>query len=162
MSDLGSIGTLSNVGHKGYGYFPYGGLYLHGVMIQSRIVHVTNALRDDAIGNPVGPSQRQDGSGILGPDGMAILWPIHEAGTRTFNIDVKYIPDIAPRPRIIAKANPEVGLLTELIDEAASSASWQTLTVSFSAIAVGVVEVWREVPSGYQDARTWWDNARTE
>lgn len=162
MADKGNVGTLSQIGHKAYGYFPYGGLYLHGVMIQTRVVHVVNAARDDVIGNPVGPSQRQDGSGIIGPDRNAILWPIHEVGTRTFNIDVKYTPDVSPRPRIIAKANPEVGLLADLVDEAVSSAGWQTLTVSFSALAVGIVEVWREVPSGYADARTWWDNVRVE
>lgn len=162
MADLGAIGTKSRIGEKGSSRFPYGGLYLHGVMVIGRMVHFTSAVRDDVEGNP-GPSQRVTGSGMLGyQDGQVMYWYIAGEGLRSFQIDVKFTPNTAPRPRIIAKANPDVGLMADLMVEAVSGTGWQTLLAQFTATkAPGIVEVYREMPSGYMDAVTYWDNLRT-
>jgi hypothetical protein len=111
--------------------------------------------RDDSDGTPAPPCEKQIGPGI----DRRILWPVDPGSPpaeRTFSIYVRH-PGIAPYPRIIVKANPEVGLNADIIVTAAATTAWQELTASFTPRRKGVVEVWREVPAPVQNAYAKWD-----
>lgn len=120
--------------------------------------------RDDEVGNPSPPSQRQTRPGIF-----TSLMPV-TAGARTISVDVKLVsPDpnnnspataLLPFPRITVRANPEVGLHADVVFSAVATYEWQTLTASFVATAPGVVELWREKRCLRMDDVMYWDNLR--
>jgi hypothetical protein len=111
--------------------------------------------RDDVEGKVTPPSQRQGRPGVL----RDVRWPV-QAGARTISIDVKAPAgsgtDLA---RLIVKANPEVGLGTDLVGIAPVGTGWVTIgPLSFTATAIGVLEVWRERRDDMMDAELYWDN----
>lgn len=69
-------------------------------------------------------------------------WPV-SSGARTLSVSVKYRPDngLGNRPKLIVKANPDVGVSSDVITEATSGAnSWSTIgPVSITASANGVL-----------------------
>jgi hypothetical protein len=116
-----------------------------------------NSGRDDAIGNPLPPGQKQGRPGIL----TGLLIPI-TAGARQIFIDVLQEVDVGVglRPRMTLKANADVGLHSDLVVDAAAGVAWQTLTAAFTATGTGAVEVWREKRYQGMDDAIWWDNLR--
>lgn len=130
--------------------------------------------RDDATGNPT-PAQRQINKGLLA--GWLAKCVV---GLNTWAIDVRFEAGNGPYPRLIAKADPTLGLYADAIATAVAPTSidtrtgidgstqgfrrggyaWQTLSVSFTLSAAGVVELWREKRSDGMDM-VWWDNARS-
>lgn len=112
--------------------------------------------RDDAVGNPLPPSQKQSRPGVL----KRLLIPV-TAGARTISVDVLIADErvaVGPFPRLVVKAGQEAGLHADVVATAAGISGWQTLTCSFTANRAGVVEVWREQPSFSFQRDVWWDN----
>jgi hypothetical protein len=109
-------------------------------------------VRDNALGTPTPPSQRQAVVGII----KDIFWPV-EAGARSISISCRYTGSGTP-PRLIVKANGPVGLTADLTGSPSSSGSFVTIgPLTFTAIAAGVIHVWRERREyGTQDVN--WDN----
>jgi len=95
--------------------------------------------RDDSDGYLSPPCQRQMRAGTL----KDIYWPV-EPGTRTFKIMVRH-GGHEPAPRVIVKANPEVGVLNDVE------------TVQVTVTVKGVLNVWREVRAQDQSAYAKWD-----
>jgi hypothetical protein len=100
-----------------------------------------NSGRDDLVGTPLPPSQKQAAKSIL----KGIRWPV-TAGAHSFSIDCKYTPNTTPRPRIILRANSAVGIPADIVVDAPAGTGWVTLTANITALASGVVEIWREFP----------------
>lgn len=114
--------------------------------------------RDDTVGNTTPPSQRQGAVGIL----RHLLIPV-TPGVRAITVDVLFsapgsVNRPSPFPRMTVKANPEVGLHADVVAQAVDSETWQALSATFTATAVGVVEVWREKRCIGMDDTVWWDN----
>jgi hypothetical protein len=99
--------------------------------------------------NPVVDSAIDSGVGNPGPSfkirRRTVPWqsfrlPV-QIGNRTISVDVRQPVSTADRPKLIVKRNPAVGLNADLVATATSATNWQTLSVSFTATAVGGVEV---------------------
>lgn len=117
----------------------------------------------NAQGNPTPPSQQQ---GIVG---YYTSYVIVQAGTWTVTIDAlvldqdsDYEPTslsvFAPFPRLTIKANPDVGLLADVVADGIQVAGWQTLTATFTVTATGAVEVRREKRGIGMADSVFWDN----
>lgn len=154
MANLGSIGVDSSQARLGQPQGPpgpantriMGELYLFGLS------------KDAVDGNPSPPCQK-----VLGPHRRAFLWPV-AAGARTISVDVKYSPDngAGQRPRLVIRANSEVGLAADISTEAPSDAggTWVTIgPVSVTPSGIGVLEVELQLDPALQTTQvTRWDN----
>lgn len=88
---------------------------------------------DAIVGNPA-PSFRNQGG----------AWSVRlavKSGARTVSVDVRQPQVSAIRPRLRVRANPAIGLATDLEAVAGASTDWQTISVSFTATANGGVLV---------------------
>lgn len=111
------------------------------------------AVRDDADGAVSPPCEFQWRRGLL----RTILWRV-APGSRTFKIWCRHSGH-APRPRVVVKADPRIGVMADVVVEATASLAWQEITVGPLTIAVaGVLEVWREVRAVEQGAYAKWDD----
>ncbi len=108
--------------------------------------------RDDTDGHPDPPCERQVRRGVL----KTILWPV-DPGVKTFSIWVRHSGH-SPYPRVIVKANPEVGVLSDQEAVAGASTDWQQLSVTVTVTAAGALQVWREVRAQEQNAYAKWDD----
>lgn len=81
-----------------------------------------------------------------------------KAGARTVSVDVRQPQATAIRPRLRVRANPSIGLMSDLEAVAGASTDWQTLSVSFTATANGGVRVELVNEDGANPC--WFDNLR--
>lgn len=139
LGQVQSVPALSNVRLQGQ-------LYLAGLT------------KDSNDGNPSAPCMK-----ITGPHRRTFLWPV-TSGTRTISVDVKYSPDngAGHRPKMIIKANAEVGITTDTTTEAPSDAgnTWVTIgPITINPNATGVIEVELYLAPELQTQQvTRWDN----
>lgn len=111
------------------------------------------AARDDTRGKTAVPSLRMTRAGRF-----EFLWPV-EAGARSISVQALQVTPSTPRPQLIVKANPAVGLAADLVATASAGASWVTVgPVSFTAAAAGTlrVELWCLAPG--TQVECWWDD----
>jgi hypothetical protein len=80
-----------------------------------------------------------------------------DAGSRTIKVWCKHSGH-TPRPRIVVKANLDIGVQTDVTVEATASTAWQELSVSVTVAAKGALEVWREVRAVEQSVFAKWDD----
>jgi len=163
MPDLGSVGTLGNPVYP-FALFnpnrPVSKLYVGGSCrppelmlikpIPGTTTYTAGAYRDDTLGNPGGPSQRQDVPGAL----WDIYWPV-ETGARTISIDCRQSadPGASLRPRLLLRGNSQMGVPDDLAATMDGTVEeWVTLTISVTVTVAGVLLVGRE--------RRVWDAAR--
>lgn len=139
MADLGAIATRGGrisfltAGSNGDVYPP--GLRALWLGMQ---YHALGAGRSDSLGNPSAPSLRMDRRGRF-----PIRWPVR-SGTRTFAIQCKMTRDpgiAASRPRIIIRANPDIGVNADVTTVASTGTGWQALVAQASPTSNGVLEV---------------------
>jgi len=162
MADLGTIGqnggnTAFLQGQIVVNYFRTVVLGSREAMMGTPSEAIMRCGRDDTVGNPTPPSQKVGHAFVL----KGLYVPV-TAGSRQILIDV--LQDVDPgtglRPRMTVKANPDVGLNTDLVVDAAVGVAWQTLTAAFTATGSGAVEVWREKRYQGMADSIWWDNLR--
>lgn len=122
--------------------------------------------RSDVIGNPP-PAQVQRFWGqymtlvpvTAGYHVIAIDCFIRDPGDN--QADSHNAEKTPPFPRLTVKANPDIGLFTDLIVDAHSdSTAWQTLSIAFVATLPGVIKVIREKRFFGMDDVVYWDNLR--
>lgn len=161
MADLGAIGRRGAesagmvIGQTGPGYVRGTRVpadFYFGAMATGGVTPVFVQGKDASQGNPA-PSQRQGRPGVL-----KTLVLVAGPGARSIKADCKLQATDTPLPQLIVKANPEVGLMADVVVTAASSLAWQTLTANFTATAAGVVQVWRSKRHLGEDNAVWWDN----
>ena len=99
-------------------------------------VGVTQSMSD---GNPAAPCLSLDIPGM-----WRFRWVV-KAGTRTINVNVKQAGTIftsSLRPTVVVKANPNIGLNTDISGSAVASQGWVTIgPISFIATTSGVTWV---------------------
>lgn len=168
----GGFGDRMAYGSGGPTNYPTGdSTGIHGVThpgsVQDTSYFPFPSQRDDTIGTPTAPSQRQIDGILVG------LLAKARSGANTFAIDVKFEAGNGPYPKLVVKANPSLGLLADASDTGVVPSSidpgtagyrrdgyaWQTLQVTFTVNADGVVEFWRQKQTTGHDL-VWWDNFR--
>lgn len=105
---------------------------------------------DQAIGNPA-PSLKV----------ISGLWPARlavKSGSRTISVDVLQPVSSAVRPKLIVKANPSIGLNSDLTAVATTITVWQTLSLQFTATVNGAVKILLVNEDGVNPC--WFDNVR--
>lgn len=111
-----------------------------------------------ADGNPSAPSYQQGRPGIL----RFIDWPV-KSGTRTLSISVKQTPDASPYPRVRLKANPGIGVNSDVVGDAVAGSGWQTIgPLTINPTGDGVVSVWLEVRHQSMSGYALWDNLQVD
>jgi hypothetical protein len=116
--------------------------------------HYVNGARENTDGDPIQPSLRQDKKGR-----HRLRWSV-KAGARFIAVKVKQPTNLSPRPSVIIKANPEIGLPVDLSGTAPSGTDWVTIgpiSVTPSARGAVWVELWNNVDGG-GGAPCYWDN----
>ena len=114
--------------------------------------------RDNTEGNPAQPSLRMDSRGVF-----RMRWKVLP-GTRTITVSVKQAVNLSPRPTIVVRANPDIGVNSDVTETAPGGASWVTIgpaTVTPSSAGVLAVELRANYDGQYQQAPCYWDNPQT-
>lgn len=109
--------------------------------------------RSDTEGNAT-PSQVQSRNGDL----YGIYVPL-AAGSHSISLDLKAEMDtgVLFRPQLIVKADPYLGVYSDVVTAAASGTAWQTVTANVTLALDGVLCVVRR-KRGPDHVRVWWDN----
>lgn len=112
--------------------------------------------KDTSEGNPSQPSLRLDKKGK-----WRFRWVV-ASGTRTISIDVKQAVNVDPRPTLVVKANPSIGVNSDVTGTAGSSTGWVTIgPVTAEPTSDGVLWVELRVNLDYQYGPCYWDNIST-
>lgn len=106
---------------------------------------------DESVGNPA-PSLRIAGGGVYARR-LKVA-----AGAREVRVQALQPKDGRARPRIRVKANPAIGVTSDIVGTSASGAGWNQITVSLTASAAGGVWVILENPEPRLESSCWFDN----
>jgi hypothetical protein len=150
MADLGSIATQGARSAPLTGRLSAAPAVLCLLQLGTRGPLLLGAGRDDTQGQTTAPSQSHPRPGIL----KDVFWPV-SAGMRSFSIDCK---STGGAPRLRVQAAPDLGIASEQIVTAVAGSGWQTLTFTFTALAAGVIWMWRERTDADLSHQLWWDN----
>ncbi len=110
--------------------------------------------KSTADGNPAQPSLEMTWGGTF-----RFRWSV-KSGTRTLAIDVKNVLGIQPYPTLTVKADPSLGVNSDVVGTATSGTGWQTIgpiTVSPSSDGVLWVELHSDIKTN-NIKTTRWDN----
>lgn len=117
----------------------------HGSSLGSHLK--TNVRRSDVEGSPATPSLE-----IAQPNQYwRFRWAVL-SGTHTISVRVKQVANGTPRPSIVIKANPAIGVNSDVTEVAPSGADWVTIgpaTVSPTSDGVLWVELWNNYAGNY-------------
>lgn len=108
--------------------------------------------RSDLQGNPTAPSLRIQSRGK-----WRFRWNLSE-GTHEISVKVKQDVNLDPRPTLTVKANPEIGLMSDVVGVAEASFGWITIgPLSVTVSTKGAT--WVEFNTRYesQDVQSYWD-----
>jgi len=157
MSDLGSIAT-NGTGATGMpDQAPR--VTLRGMSLCDTAVYLMSfGGRDNAQGDPAQPSLRMDARGVY-----RFRWAF-ESGARTVAVNVKQEVNASPRPTLVVKANPAIGIAADVIETAGSSTNWITIgpaNISPSADGATWVELHANYDGQYMSAPCYWDHIET-
>lgn len=100
--------------------------------------------RSDSQGDPSTPSLV-----VPQPGYWRFQWGIR-AGTHTLSIRTKQVLNNASRPSVVVKANPDIGINSDVIATAPSSATWVQIG-PLSVTATGDGAVWVELHNNCTD-----------
>lgn len=93
------------------------------------------------------------------PGTYEFLWPV-DSGLRTLSVWCKHSGH-APRPRVVIKRNPEIGVMADIVTEASNILDWHQISVSVNPTALGVLEVHLEMLANDPNAWIRWDKIET-
>lgn len=83
------------------------------------------------------------------------------SGYRYITIDVKQEENQAPRPTLVVKANPSIGVLDDVVEEAPSGTGWVTIGPAVITPSDSGA-VWVELYANYDaPSVSYWDNIQT-
>ncbi len=119
--------------------------------------YTAGAVRDDVIGNPTAPSQKQMVPGV-----SRFPWTV-EVGTRTISIDCRQSadPGASLRPRLLVRGKAAFGVPDDVIATMDGTVNgWVTLTVTVVITVAGALWVDRERRDWNLSHNVWWDNVR--
>lgn len=151
MADLGNIAVKGNLSQP---------LTLANGVLALRTVQLMDAYqvigaRDNTEGDPSQPSLRMDARGV-----WRFRWVV-ESGARTASINVKQAANASPRPTLVIKANPSIGVNSDVTGTAGSGTGWVTIgPVNAAPTSDGVlwVELRNNYDAQYQGAPCYWDH----
>ena len=109
-------------------------------------------------GFPTPPSLRLDSLGK-----WRFRWGF-SAGTRTISVSVKQVVNQSPRPSMIIKNNPSIGVASDVVTVAPSGAGWVTIgptTITPTVTGAVWVELWNNLDSQFAATPCFWDNINT-
>ena len=98
--------------------------------------------KDTSEGDPAQPSLRLDAKGM-----WRFRWAV-ASGSRSVSINVKQAVNGSPRPTLVVKANPSIGVNSDVTGTAGSGTGWVTIgPVSITPSSDGAV--WVELHNNY-------------
>jgi hypothetical protein len=150
MADLGSIGQESVIAQRG----PRSRVRC----IRAGDDYLVLGGRENSEGNAA-PCLRMDA-----PGSWSFWWPV-DAGTIELTCDVRQAVNLSPRPRITIKANPDIGVNSDVTGEAPSGTGWVTIgPLEVSPTGTGALRVILEARHEGQDGVVpcYWDNIAEE
>lgn len=103
--------------------------------------------RSDTEGTPLPPS-----FGLRHIGFWRFKWAV-TAGARTISVYSKQAVNLEPRPKMVIKANPDVGLLADVTASKGAGTGWGQIISGFVPTATGVVwvELHNALPDGNYD-----------
>jgi len=136
---------------------------------RTRAVYETSTDGFDGVNFGAGNPGERDDVGAANPPcqlqtqrGKILMTPPIGAGSHTIQIACRYWPDsgAGKRPRLLAKMNYDIGLHADVSQEAAAptSGAFQTISLSLTTGADGVLELYREMQDDRLDAWVMWDD----
>jgi len=157
MSDLGSIAT-NGTGATGMPDLAPR-VVLRGYYLSDCAQFLsTFGGKDTSEGDPSQPSLRMDARGVY-----RFRWAF-ASGARTVAVNVKQEVNASPRPTLVVKANPAIGIAADVIETAGSSTNWITIgpaNISPSADGATWVELHANYDGQYMSAPCYWDHIET-
>jgi hypothetical protein len=126
---------------------------------EPRELYTRNTGFGAAVGDPrnVDPPNNIDYNPI-GPE-VFLIDDLYYVSDRTISVDVMFDRSAeGPRPHVVLRASPSLGVPVDVTVGALSSATWQTLTVRVKPTGTGVLDLVRENFHLARDRRVWWDN----
>lgn len=140
MADLGSIGVTHS------GPFQNDGLTVRRTLKAANCNidgHFPSASRNNLEGDPAPPCLQLN----AGRDYWRFRW-IVETGARTISINVKQTENVSPRPTLVVKANPDIGVNADVTETAPSGTGWVTIgpaAINPTSDGAVWVEVWNNI-----------------
>lgn len=155
MADKGTVGidagkmlvVGNNIGYPSVGV----------IRVLSGEIHQVGVSKDTTDGSPAQPSMKA----VL-PHRRSFLWPV-SSGSHTISVAVKFTSDSGTgyRPKMVIKANAELGISADVTTEAAAGANaWKTIgPITVTPNAQGALEVILEYDPVLGEANiVHWDN----
>lgn len=157
MADLGSIAT-NGTGATGMpDQAPR--VVLRGFSLSNTDLNLMSmGGRDNAQGDPAQPSLRMDARGVF-----RFRWAF-ASGARTVSVNVKQEANASPRPTLVVKANPAIGIAADVVETAGSSTNWITIgpaAINPSSNGATWVELHANYDAQYRSAPCYWDHIET-
>ena len=109
--------------------------------------------RLDTDGNPAAPCLYFDRQ-----QQFPVCWPVVAGVTNSFSVRVKQPIAGTLRPRIFVKANPAIGINSEVEAVAPAGSGWNTVTLSVIPSSAGVLYLRLDNRSDALDQRCYWDD----
>ena len=110
--------------------------------------------RDTTEGDPSQPSLRMDSAGM-----WRFRWTVL-SGARTITIGVKQAANASPRPTLVVKANPNIGVNADVTETAGAAAGWIAIgPAAINPTSDGAVEVqlWNNLDRQFGTAPCYFD-----
>jgi hypothetical protein len=136
MPDLGTIGTEHVAVKRSNGFCS---LQVYRSLVCAGAILMSNSRRNDTEGFPIGPSLD-----ISSHTCYRFRWAM-DSGARTISCYVKHPSDGTPRPTLVVKANPAIGINADVTGTASSSTGWVQIgpiTVNPTSDGATWVELW--------------------
>lgn len=155
MADLGSIATVVEPPVLTWAWREN---QLRQIVVIGEVMPMAfGAARDDSVGASAAPSLRMTRYGVY-----RCLWSI-APGSRRVSVKVRQTLPDTPRPRLVVKATPEVGLAADLTADAPAGTDWVTIgPLAFTATAIGAVWVELWCLATGTGVACWWDDLATK
>jgi hypothetical protein len=113
-------------------------------------LHLQNGVsRSDIEGSPDVPSVRLAQVGF-----WRFLWVAKSPGRYQIQVNVKQVINLPPRPSLVIKANPDIGLSADVVGDAPDGADWVTigpLTVNTTVPGATYIELHNNYAGDYAD-----------
>lgn len=149
MADHGIIGTKANLSETNSDIGPRS--YFRALQVGPQ--YMVRGSIEGIEGNPEVPSLRMWSVGKF-----RFRWTV-TAGAKTIRVDVKQPINQNPRPRMVVKARPSIGVINDVEGVAAAGTGWVTIgPLTINPTSEGAV--WVELEARYEamEAFTYWDN----